>query len=96
MRMMVKFQIPTEEGGRAIQDGSMQRLIQESMAALQPECAYFFVEDGVRTALAVFDLQSPSDMVPLLEPAMMQVNAKVQLFPVMTREDLQSGLGKLR
>ena len=66
------------------------------MAALQPECAYFYLEDGVRTMLAVFDMPATSDMVPLFEPALMELNAKVQLFPVMTREDLQSGFGKIR
>jgi hypothetical protein len=35
-------------------------------------------------------------MVHLFEPAMMQLNAKVKLIPVMTREDLQGGLEKLR
>ena len=96
MRMMVKVQIPTEEGSRSIQDGSMQRLIEDRMGALKPECAYFFLEDGLRTMLAVFDMESTSDMVPLFEPALMELNAKVQLFPVMTREDLQSGFGKIR
>jgi hypothetical protein len=96
MRMMVKIQVPTEEGSRAIRDGSMQTLIEDRMAALQPECAYFYLEDGVRTMLAVFDMPATSDMVPLFEPALMELNAKVQLFPVMTREDLQSGFGRIR
>ncbi len=61
MRMMVKIQVPTEEGSRAIRDGSMQRLIEDRTAALQPECAYFFLEDGVRTMLAVFDMPATSD-----------------------------------
>ncbi|MFL6306598.1 MAG: hypothetical protein ACJ72H_23945 [Candidatus Sulfotelmatobacter sp.] len=96
MRMMVKIEIPTSEGSRAIQDGTMQRLIESRMAALKPEAAYFFLEDGVRTMVAVFDMQSTSDMVALFEPAMMQLNAKVKLFPVMTSDDLQTGFGKLK
>src|SRR5690348_8198325 len=74
----------------------METLISESLATMNPECAYFFLEEGLRTMLLVFDMQSTSDMVPLLEPAMMELNAEVQLFPVMTREDLQSGFGKLQ
>jgi hypothetical protein len=68
MRMMAKIQVPTEEGGRAIKDGSMGKVIEESLAAMKPECAYFFLEDGLRTVLAVFDLKSPSEMVTLFEP----------------------------
>lgn len=96
MRMMVKIQIPTEEGSEALKDGSMDKLINESLAAMNPECAYFFLEDGLRTMLAVFNMQSASDMVPLLEPSMMGLNAEVQLFPVMTRDDLKSGFDKLQ
>jgi len=96
MRMMVKIQIPTEEGSEALKDGSMDKLINESLAAMNPECAYFFLEDGLRTMLAVFNMQSASDMVPLLEPSMMGLNAEVQLFPVMTRDDLKSGFYKLQ
>ena len=96
MRMMVKIQIPTEEGSEALKDGSMGKLINENLAAMNPECAYFFLEDGLRTMLAVFDMQSASDRVPLLEPAMMGLNAEVQLVPVMTRDDLKSGFEKLQ
>jgi hypothetical protein len=94
--MMVKIQVPTEEGSQALKDGSMETLISESLAAMNPECAYFFLEEGLRTMLAVFDMQSTSDMVPLLEPAMMELNAEVQLLPVMTLEDLKSGFEKLQ
>ena len=96
MRMMVKIQIPTQDGSEAIQDGSMEKLISDSLAAMDPECAYFYLEDGLRTMLAVFDLKAASDMVPLLEPAMMQLNADVQLVPVMTLEDLRGGFNKLQ
>ena len=95
MRIMAKIQVPTEEGGRAIKDGSMGRVIEESLAAMKPECAYFFLEDGLRTVLAVFDLKSPSEMVTLFEPGMLAMNARVQLTPVMTRDDLASGLTNL-
>jgi hypothetical protein len=95
MRMMAKIQVPTEEGGRAIKDGSMGKLIEESLAAMKPECAYFFLDEGVRTVIAVFDLKSPSDMVTLFEPGMLAMNARVQLTPVMSRDDLTAGLTSL-
>jgi hypothetical protein len=45
--------------------------------------------------LAVFDLKSPSEMVTLFEPGMLAMNASVQLTPVMSRDDLASGLTAL-
>src|SRR4051794_35703791 len=96
MRMMVKIHIPTQDGSDAIQHGSMERIISENLFAMNPECSYFYLEDGLRTVLAVFDMQATSDMVPLFEPAMMELNAEVQLLPVMTLEDLKIGFNKLQ
>jgi hypothetical protein len=50
MRMMMKVQLDTEAGSRAIADGSMPQLMQETLGRLQPEAAYFGPENGIRTA----------------------------------------------
>jgi len=50
MRMMMKLQMDTAAGSRAIADGSLPKLMQETMGRLQPEAAYFGPDDGVRTA----------------------------------------------
>ena len=95
MRMMMKVQMDTEAGSRAIADGSMPELMQETMERLQPEAAYFGPEDGIRTAFIVFDLRDPSELPPIAEPLFSRLKANVQMFPVMDREDLQKGLGQL-
>jgi hypothetical protein len=43
----------------------------------------------------VFDLPDSSDIVPFAEPFFQELNANVQISPVMDGEDLQNGLGKL-
>jgi hypothetical protein len=95
MRMMMKVQLDTEAGSRAIADGSMPQLMQETLGRLQPEAAYFGPENGIRTAFIVFDLQDPSELPPLTEPLFSTLKANIQMFPVMDREDLQKGLGQL-
>jgi hypothetical protein len=95
MRMMMKVQLDTEAGSRAIADGSMPQLMQETLGQLQPEAAYFGPENGIRTAFIVFDLQDPSQLPSLTEPLFSRLKANVQMFPVMDREDLQKGLGQL-
>jgi hypothetical protein len=92
MRMMMKMQIDTEAGSKAIADGSLPQLMQDAMERLQPESAYFGAEDGVRTAFIVFDLEDPSQIPPIAEPFFSKVKASVRMFPVMDREDLQKGL----
>jgi hypothetical protein len=96
MRMMMKVQMDTEAGSRAIADGSMPQLLQETLGRLQPEAAYFGPENGIRTAFIVFDLQDPSELPSLSEPLFSAVKANIQMFPVMDREDLQKGMGQLR
>jgi hypothetical protein len=95
MRMMMKVQLDTEAGSRAIADGSMPQLMQETLGRLQPEAAYFGPENGIRTAFIVFDLQDPSELPTLTEPLFSTLKANIQMFPVMDREDLQKGLGQL-
>lgn len=95
MRTMMKVQIDTEAGSRAIADGSLPQLMEKVFARLRPEAAYFGPENGVRTAFIVFDLQDPSQIPSITEPLFSKVRASVQIFPVMDRNDLQKGLQQL-
>jgi hypothetical protein len=95
MRMMMKVQIDTEAGSKAIADGSLPQVMQQMMGRLKPEAAYFGPEDGVRTAFIVFDLQDPSELPSISEPFFNKFHANILLFPVMNQEDLQKGLQQL-
>jgi hypothetical protein len=95
MRMMMKVQIDTEAGSKAIADGSLPQVMQETMSRLKPEAAYFGPENGVRTAFIIFDLQDPSELPSISEPLFSHFHANIQLFPVMNQEDLQKGLQQL-
>ena len=95
MRMMMKVQLDTEAGSRAIADGSLPEVMQATLGRLQPEAAYFGPENGVRTAFIVFDLQDPSELPPITEPLFSKLKANIKMFPVMDLEDLQKGLGQI-
>jgi hypothetical protein len=95
MRTMMKIKIDTEAGSRMIADGSMPQLLQETLGRLQPEAAYFGPEGGIRTAFVVFDLQDSSRLPALTEPLFSNLNAQIEMFPVMNQEDLQKGLQQL-
>jgi hypothetical protein len=95
MRMMMKVKMDTEAGSRAIEDGSMPKLLEETMERLQPEAAYFGPEGGVRTAFIIFDLKDPSDLPSIAEPLFRGAKANIQMIPVMNREDLQKGLQQI-
>jgi hypothetical protein len=49
----------------------------------------------VRTAFVVFDLEDPSQLPAITEPLFRTMKAKIQMFPVMDRADLEKGLAQL-
>ena len=95
MRMMMKVTLPNDGGNRAIKDGSMPKIVGDTLAKLKPEAAYFGLEGGQRTAWVVFDLGDASEMPSVGEPLFLGVNAKIELSPVMNREDLEKGLSSV-
>ncbi len=92
MRMVMKVKMDTEAASRGIQDGSLPKLLGETMERLQPEAAYFGPEGGVRTAFIVFDLKDPSDIPGISEPLFSGAKATIEMLPVMNQEDLQKGI----
>jgi hypothetical protein len=95
MRTMMKVRLDTEAGSRAIQDGTMTKVMEQMLGRLAPEAAYFGPEDGRRTAFIVFDLEDPSQLPSITEPLFGVLGAAVTMFPVMDRDDLQRGLVQL-
>lgn len=95
MRMMLKLRVPVTSGNRGIKDGTLAKVIQQVSERIRPECQYFGLENGTRTMWAVFDLKNTADMVPSLEPAMLGLDCEVELSPVMTGEDLATGMKAL-
>ncbi|WP_310726448.1 hypothetical protein [Streptomyces sp. N2A] len=95
MRMVLKARIPTEAGNAVLRNGTLLKIMEAAYAALQPEAAYFTLEDGERTCFFYFDMQQSSQMPPVLESFFIDLNAKVSLQPVMNADDLHTGLGDM-
>jgi hypothetical protein len=95
MRTMLKAKFDTEAASRAIQDGSLPKLLQDILAQLQPEAAYFGPESGVRTAFIVFEMRESSQLPVITEPLFSKLKATVEVFPVMNQDDVQRGLQQL-
>jgi hypothetical protein len=74
----------------------MAQGIQSLMETLKPEAAYFFPEDGKRTALFVFEMNDSSQLVPIVEPLFTNLDAAVHITPVMNSEDLERGFAAAR
>jgi len=94
MRTMLKVTLPVEAANKAIKDGSLPRIMESTMNELRPESAYFYAENGKRTALMVFDMKDPSQIPVISEPFFMGLNADVSYAPVMNADELKAGLEK--
>jgi hypothetical protein len=95
MRMMLKFTIPIEKGNQAFKDGSLGRTLESMMNKLKPEAAYFAPSDGKRGGMMFFDLAEPSQIIEVAEPLFSNLNAAIELVPVMNGDDLRKGIAKV-
>jgi hypothetical protein len=92
---MAKISMPTGPGNRAINDGTIGKLMQGAADRWRPEAMYFTTFDGQRTAYMVFDMADPSDMPVFAEPFFAGLEADVEVAPAMNAQDLQKGLAQL-
>jgi len=90
MRMLVKVTIPVAEGNAAVVDGSLGATIGSILNELKPEAVYFAEENGARTGFIFCNVESPSQIPAIAEPWFLAFNAKVELHPAMSLEDLKN------
>ena len=89
MRMLLRASIPVEAGNAAIKAGTLASTIEQILADLKPEAAYFYADDeGQRCGSIVFDMKDPSEIPAVAEPWFHAFNAKLSFRPVMNPQDL--------
>jgi len=95
MRMLIDVTIPVEAGNAAMKDGRLPKTIAAAVEQWRPEATYFYPKHGKRHALWVVEVKDPSQIPPLFERFFEELNAEIEITPVMTLEDLQKGLKQL-
>ncbi|MCX4984753.1 hypothetical protein [Streptomyces sp. NBC_00572] len=95
MRMLLKVQMDTPASNEAIRQGTLQKVMEETLQEIHAEAAYFTVENGSRTAYLFFDLGDPSQLPKISEPFFRLLHAKIHYSPVMNPEDLRKGLSAI-
>ena len=96
MRMLVKVPIPLEHGNAMIRQGTLGSTIQQILAELKPEAAYFAEFNGERTGFIVVNIAKESDIPSVAEHFFLGLNAKAEFHPAMTPEDLAAAMPALQ
>ena len=90
MRMLLRVSIPVETGNAAAKAGTLGSTVEQILADLKPEAAYFFADDnGQRAGSIVFDMKDSSEIPAVAEPWFLAFNAKVSFRPIMNPQDLE-------
>jgi hypothetical protein len=96
MKMIMLVEFPVEPFNTLVRNGTAGAKLQQALADVKPEAAYFTERDGKRGAILVVDVPEPSRIPALAEPFFLTLNASVELRIAMTAEDLaKSGLDAL-
>ena len=88
MRFLVKVKPDLERVNKSILEGNFEARMQQTLSDLKPEAAYFFEENGHRTAILIVDIQSPTEITKIGEPFFHGMHAEVHFHPVMSAQDL--------
>jgi hypothetical protein len=92
MRMMMRVSIPVETGNDAVANGTLGTTIQQILAGMKPEAAYFAEDNGERTGYIFFDMQDSSELPAVAEPWFLAFDANLTVKPAMTPDDLAKAM----
>ncbi len=93
MRLMMTFKIPVAAGNAAGPRGDIGKAIDKLVKDTNAEAAYFTMMDGMRAGVVVFEETDQSRLPHYNEPLMQQLDAQIDIAPVLSLEDLERGLG---
>lgn len=96
MRVMLRAVMDTQVSNDAVKSGRLPEIVKSLMDRLDPEAAYFGPGDGGRCCVLVFDMQDTSTLPTIAEPLFQELGARIEIHPVMNKEDLQKGLAALQ
>jgi hypothetical protein len=92
MRMLMKVSIPVTAGNKGVKEGVLPRTVMQFVEQYKPEGTWFTAQNGLRTAFFVFDMKNTNDIPSIAEPFFMNLDATVDLSPVMNLEDMKTGV----
>jgi hypothetical protein len=96
MRILLNVKIPHEPFNTLVREGKAGDIIKEIIKELNPESIYFTEQGGTRGAVAIVNIDDPSQIPSFSEPFFLNFNADCEFRIAMSPEDLgKAGLDDL-
>ena len=96
MRMMLTVSFPHEPFNSLVRAGTAGKILQDILAGLKPEAAYFVEDDGKRCAVLFVEVADQSRIPSFAEPFFLKFNADCRFRIAMNADDLgKAGLDAL-
>ena len=88
MKYIMKVRFPQQRGNDALSDPQFAHTMNDLLAEVKAEAAYFTTINGQRGAFIVINLNDASEIPAVAEPFFLWLNADIEFFPAMKPEDL--------
>jgi len=88
MKYIMKLRMNMEKGNEALSDPQFGHKMNELLAEIKAEAAYFTTICGQRGAYIVVNMNDASEIPAIAEPFFLWLNADIDFLPVMRPEDL--------
>lgn len=89
MRFILKVRIPDDRGNELLKDPQFGQKMQQLLADIKAEAAYFTSMCGQRGAYIILNMDDASELPAKAEPLFLWLHAEVDVNLVMKPEDLQ-------
>ncbi|WP_444941461.1 hypothetical protein ACJJI3_03065 [Microbulbifer sp. ZKSA004] len=92
MRLLMKLLIPAKAGNKSIADDSMSVAMNDFIASANPEASYFFLEQGKRAAIFIFEENCQDQLMTYNEKFFAAFDAEIWITPTLNLKELQLNL----
>jgi hypothetical protein len=89
MKYLMKIRMPNETANDAIRDPQFGKKMNDVLAEVKAEAAYFSTIGGQRGGYVVVNLNDASEIPKIAEPFFLWLNADIDFIPVMLLSDLE-------
>jgi len=96
MRILMNVRFPHEPFNTLVREGKAGDILKKILEELKPESIFFTEQSGTRGAVAIVDINDPSQIPSFAEPFYLNFNADCEFRVAMSLEDLgKAGLDEL-